>query len=462
MKTLPIPLEILSKIFILCVYGEGRDYATVHPNEAPLLFTRVCREWRTVALSLPQLWEILDLKLDLPKDSTRFRSLVSTVQNWLANRKSLPVSVIVSIQDTRADRVEELLTVVCNHSRQWRYFNIVLHPSVVVPSALSGSADSLPLLATCIIRGNMTMNNSHVLLRALRSAPRLRSLTMEWVDSLQDWILPSPLLEYFSLDLGDLHQDPCSLHQVFPGISQCRNLATLVFSGPSDPDTHMVSLSPHVELPQLNDLELHVATQEHLEIFLRSFSLPRLEYTYTEVNVQHMGLQDISLPATLLASASYFSSSLHTLNLNFIRFSDITLVQILQNLPNLVSVGLFLMVFNTHAIDALTHRFSSEGILVSGQNTKLSDVHLCFDDFTHLLPPYEPFGATFYNRLVNMVESRWRLPINAVDTNGNDIVRLRLFDLDDSDMRFMEEEGPEAFSKFRGFLDEGLIHRDFA
>ncbi|KAF8882663.1 hypothetical protein BD779DRAFT_1542009 [Infundibulicybe gibba] len=58
--TVDLPVEILSEIFTRCTGDEYvHENQEFDPNEAPLLLMRICRRWRSVALSTPALWATL-------------------------------------------------------------------------------------------------------------------------------------------------------------------------------------------------------------------------------------------------------------------------------------------------------------------------------------------------------------------------------------------------------------------
>ncbi|KAJ7720030.1 hypothetical protein B0H16DRAFT_1224947, partial [Mycena metata] len=48
------PAELISEIFIACLPDNGRVQPSRHT--APLSLARICRHWREIALSTPQLW----------------------------------------------------------------------------------------------------------------------------------------------------------------------------------------------------------------------------------------------------------------------------------------------------------------------------------------------------------------------------------------------------------------------
>ncbi|KAF7335282.1 F-box domain-containing protein [Mycena sanguinolenta] len=59
-----LPTEIISEIFVSCLpfYLERRS--TLNPNHAPMLLLCVCRKWRSIALSTPRLWALVNLDFD--------------------------------------------------------------------------------------------------------------------------------------------------------------------------------------------------------------------------------------------------------------------------------------------------------------------------------------------------------------------------------------------------------------
>ena len=61
-----MPNEILSRIFFHCLDDNPLDILQPSVRVAPLLLCQICSLWRTVALSLPELWEYLYLRLEDP------------------------------------------------------------------------------------------------------------------------------------------------------------------------------------------------------------------------------------------------------------------------------------------------------------------------------------------------------------------------------------------------------------
>ncbi|KAJ7085008.1 hypothetical protein C8R43DRAFT_1051640 [Mycena crocata] len=82
-----LPTEITSEFFVCCL----PDTPTL-PDEAiaPMLLTRICRQWRQIALDEPRLWA--SLKIDA---RTRVRRIV---QDWLPRARSMPQTHSVVVE----------------------------------------------------------------------------------------------------------------------------------------------------------------------------------------------------------------------------------------------------------------------------------------------------------------------------------------------------------------------------
>lgn len=83
-----LPSELLGEIFIRCL--PQTSYVTPSSNDCPLVLTRVCRQWRAVALSTPRLWTSLSISLLKAEISGG-----DTYKCWLEKARSVPLSIRV-------------------------------------------------------------------------------------------------------------------------------------------------------------------------------------------------------------------------------------------------------------------------------------------------------------------------------------------------------------------------------
>ncbi|KAF7331025.1 F-box domain-containing protein [Mycena venus] len=76
------PLEISSEIFILCLPST--------PSFNPLIFLRVCRSWRDIALATPSLWAALRVECPCRESSQK------ALDPWFGRAAGLPLSLTIS------------------------------------------------------------------------------------------------------------------------------------------------------------------------------------------------------------------------------------------------------------------------------------------------------------------------------------------------------------------------------
>ncbi|KAG2109020.1 uncharacterized protein F5147DRAFT_576219, partial [Suillus discolor] len=99
-------VEVLQVVFLLAVNDEpdcpsifSYDSKTIAMSanfaSPPLLFTRVCRHWRDVAYSTPEIWSRIKVVLPgiLLKPLTLF--FPSLLQFWLAQSGNLPLTICI-------------------------------------------------------------------------------------------------------------------------------------------------------------------------------------------------------------------------------------------------------------------------------------------------------------------------------------------------------------------------------
>ncbi|KAE9397883.1 hypothetical protein BT96DRAFT_822765, partial [Gymnopus androsaceus JB14] len=87
-----IPPETLAEIFVQCLPTEP-SYPVRNLNEAPLIFTTVCRQWRIVAIITPRLWNSLHLFLPSQLSEEACSRRIAGATLWLQRSGSLPLSI---------------------------------------------------------------------------------------------------------------------------------------------------------------------------------------------------------------------------------------------------------------------------------------------------------------------------------------------------------------------------------
>ncbi|KAJ6516713.1 hypothetical protein C8R47DRAFT_1268230 [Mycena vitilis] len=91
---IPLPTEIISRIFLACLPNHGR----MRParNAPPLVLVQVCRHWRNIVLSSSELWASVDLSFPLNRRGWPLPLL----ETWFSRANRRPLSVTIrSYQD---------------------------------------------------------------------------------------------------------------------------------------------------------------------------------------------------------------------------------------------------------------------------------------------------------------------------------------------------------------------------
>ncbi|TDL16596.1 hypothetical protein BD410DRAFT_795156 [Rickenella mellea] len=119
--------ELLAKIFLHCLDDEYR-HSTRCVSQAPLLLGRVCRTWRTVSVSSPDLWSRIVMvdselsKIDCKKD------LVAT-ELWLSRSGSRPLSICIDYDGKRgSEAFPQLLRLLASQSSRWAEVKMTIPP----------------------------------------------------------------------------------------------------------------------------------------------------------------------------------------------------------------------------------------------------------------------------------------------------------------------------------------------
>ncbi|TFK20332.1 hypothetical protein FA15DRAFT_673590 [Coprinopsis marcescibilis] len=101
-----IPFEIVGKIFLEALPQNPRP----DPTQPPLLLTQICRQWRSIADTSPELWSQIEIKvtfqghmLTTPSSFAKYKSQIKNRQaliaRWLTKASSARVSLSLYILD---------------------------------------------------------------------------------------------------------------------------------------------------------------------------------------------------------------------------------------------------------------------------------------------------------------------------------------------------------------------------
>jgi hypothetical protein len=123
----PLPYELISYIFLCCLPLDRR----VRPSRStpPLLLAQICRQWRVVALSTPQLWNSIFLPHDyfpaLSDPEPVVNPATALMGSWFSRSQGYPLSVALSC-DYRRRLPGRVIALLKNTSTQWERLELRL------------------------------------------------------------------------------------------------------------------------------------------------------------------------------------------------------------------------------------------------------------------------------------------------------------------------------------------------
>lgn len=375
MSTDRLPPEVLSEIFICSLeYEEWVEGLTVFPNDAPFLFTRICRHWRSVALSTPRLWSNLHLPM-IPWQRTRSTSLFTQIPKWLSFSRSLPLSFSICIDEECFEDFIPYMSLLLKEAHRWKSVRLHAYDNDILtfPDITPGS---MPLLEEFEYDGGRqdTGDGVSTLMTTLASAPRLRKAALNF-GQLHKWVLPWANLTNLQLNNGTEPFTTDSLVQLCNNLAACVRLELFEFYANDHLPGPLLPPTSHVVLPELTHFELVCDTQNIAVFVMHTFSMPKLKRMEIQIRTpSSFKLNSISveLGSSIVAFARHSGTVLTHLRLRGMGLSEYDILPILRQLPNLEEVELQGTHVTAHFFHTLTLRYNPiNGRLLSGQNLKL-------------------------------------------------------------------------------------------
>ncbi|KAJ7471763.1 hypothetical protein FB451DRAFT_1089812 [Mycena latifolia] len=217
---LDFPPEITSVIFVYCVasdsYFDTNELPWLSPYEPPLLLGCICRQWRDVALSTPELWNVLQVECPY-----FIEEIIPQLDRWLLKARALPLTVDIRYKvhpDTSSD---DILRLMKRHSEQLQ--NITLDISPEDFYRFAGIVGPLPGLRKLVLNsrilGHPIYDGSYI--SAFNAAPQLRDVHFISGFSTKNIALPWGQLTTFRADTLPTSQ---FLHVLLlaPNLVSCR------------------------------------------------------------------------------------------------------------------------------------------------------------------------------------------------------------------------------------------------
>ncbi|KAJ7821220.1 hypothetical protein B0H14DRAFT_2832009, partial [Mycena olivaceomarginata] len=293
---LTIPNEITSEIFLHC-RGEFPSFSSpTSPRYAPMLLLRVCRAWRSTALSTPRLWANLSLDFD------SFRvfyfdagNLDKFLEDYIARAGTCPLSLYVraghdNYRQTRENARRSIPALLKQLSLQIQHLELNIDPAYY-----PGHTRGFPLLRKL----SLTIPNRNRVgdgpIQIFSTAPQLRDLYLcDAAPSL--FAIPWETLAVFN-GQGFSPRNCAHVLQSAPSLVDC------TFFGNAHETT--LDLDPATKIithPNLKSFQFCSG----LNAFFQHLTFPALETLIVEDDVDAVVLQFLSRSASSKYLAEFF------------------------------------------------------------------------------------------------------------------------------------------------------------
>lgn len=331
-----LPVELKVEIFGLCLDSHP-DFSV---KEAPLLLSRICSSWRTLAHSTPRLWACFQVNVpDLSTDSTWTRNHIATMKLWLARSKSYPLTVRITqnpVGRTPDSRSALFLAALIPHAHRWKSIDMCIPSSNFKPLQDSPPSQFMAL-------GAMTIG-----MRGKWSADiplDVRALGIPW----------NQLVE---LNLYLDHRHLLTLDECWTILAQCHILskctlnADCTFDLPGrQPTIYPLPALKHLYLIlQSGELAFHNAVQvtdsapSSLILFLEQLHLTQLQTLTLEWLVKWDGDDNegrwSEIQPRFISVLSSLGPSLRALNLAYLPLNESELLNCFAQVPNITHLDL--------------------------------------------------------------------------------------------------------------------------
>ncbi|KAJ7601143.1 hypothetical protein C8J56DRAFT_27246 [Mycena floridula] len=138
-----LPREMLREIFVSCLpANKATDIAI---TDAPLLLGRVCRSWRELTMSTPQLWASIHVRFTENLEPITVQRRCDEAQIWIGRSGICPLTVKVGNNGCTSPIVVEFIQSLTRFSTRWRSIELEAAADWLIP-LMSLSQSDVPRL----------------------------------------------------------------------------------------------------------------------------------------------------------------------------------------------------------------------------------------------------------------------------------------------------------------------------
>jgi hypothetical protein len=424
-----IPHELLSRFIELSLPVGWDDMGR---SMGVLPHSQVCSHWRNVALSMHTLWCRISTKLPCRE------SQIAAVQTRLMRSGNYPLTVTVRQQDRKLTwgEVEIVMNMIVQQSSRWRHVELSLAPQIY--QRLPTIRGHLPCLETLVLRALAGISNidywRHLDLDIFSAAPKLRTL------HICDHILMSQKIPLPWTQITDLSLSPSvALSRVLTVLRQCPSIVScaVTIKPVDDGVPEQIPSQSSIILDRLHTLRV----QAHSDTSLTDLNATTLFSSITIPAVNTITLTRTKVTDSFVAMLSRSACLIQTLEFWHTDTDEELVIQVLLLMPCLTSF--------THVTKTTIWR--DHGMTYQNPGPclvpMLKRLHLGFSNSSAIdTSTPEMIGA---DKLLDMIESRWRIPSTHVSSNGT-VSRLESVRI--SGLRCQDE----VFTRLRRLRTEGL------
>ncbi|KAM6495448.1 hypothetical protein JOM56_008154 [Amanita muscaria] len=266
-----LPLEVIAEIFVLCLPKLGVIEITEcfeSKDPAPLLLCKVSSSWRSLALSIPRLWNELSIEIGNPKVDIDLATAM--VDGWIARSGELSLSL--RLHWYGLDKKEKAMTMVKAHlntffryASRWESVDISLSDRSAVPFPKFGPT---PLLRKFSYSTSSLISVPF----PFTSCPLLSSITWPFscfVASNRDPVIPWHQLTHIDL------KHFMTIHRTLDILQSCQTLVEFNVEIDDDPRLYRAqSRRKPVENRSLRSFQIRMP--QTCSVLLQSLTLPAL------------------------------------------------------------------------------------------------------------------------------------------------------------------------------------------
>jgi len=307
-----MPSEVLGHIFEDC----GPSYA--------LRVGAVCRKWRRIAWSTPQLWTIIDIRL--VNNRTSLNSTLIFAREWLNRSGQLPLTIHITGSATSASSLQmngmkTIIKLINEYAHRWQDLQLKIPAGLLQGFRSDPQGRSVLRNLTIVCRGQRapySFRPQHARLRpsVVHIEHWFRLVDIEWNNVTQVEV--------------DFPVDEClEMLRRAPKVMDCKLIDIFVDPFPTYPfPVH------RIVHPNLKSLSVSVSEPESPPLLFHHISFPSL----CELRYDWSGA--IERNEEFLAFLACSSSYLHILHLDVLEMQDSALMPILQTTRALTDLDL--------------------------------------------------------------------------------------------------------------------------